>query len=134
MGITEYINKQEPERKKLLVSIHKIILDTNNKLKPKIGGLPGKEMLIYEIDGAFIYALANVKTHISLHNLVMYAHKPIWDKYSKLWSKAKFGKGCINFKNAEQAPHDIIKELMIDSTKAIPVLQEVYKARMAKKK
>jgi hypothetical protein len=134
MTIAEYLNAQEPERKKLLTNIHKIILETNSRVKPRIGEMMGKEMIMYEIDGAFTYALASVKSHMSLHNIIMYGHAPLYSKYSELFSKAKFQKGCINFKNEEQMPLDIVKQFMADSAKAIPKYLEMYKARMEKRR
>ncbi|HWY97702.1 MAG TPA: hypothetical protein VNY36_01345 [Bacteroidia bacterium] len=134
MTVTEYLNKQEPDRKKLMTAINKIILETNKKVEPRIGNMMGKEMILYEIEGAFAYALASVKTHMSLHNIIMYGHAPLYAKYSKSLSKAKFQKGCINFKSAEQMPLDVVKNFMEDSAKAAPVYLEMYKARMAKKK
>ncbi|MGP8217762.1 MAG: hypothetical protein ACLQQ4_19510 [Bacteroidia bacterium] len=128
------MNKQEPERKKLLSAIHNTIIETNKNVKPKIGGMMGKEMIIYESDGAFTYALSSVKTHMSLHNMIIYGNKDIHSKYSKLFHKAKFQKGCINFKNAEQMPLDIVREFMADCAKAAPQYLEIYKARMEKKK
>jgi hypothetical protein len=134
MTVTEYLNKQEPERKKLMTAINKIILDTNKKVEPRIGNMMGKEMIMYEVEGAFVYALSSVKTHMSLHNMIIYGHAPVYTKYSKLLNKAKFQKGCINFKTAEQMPLDVVKDLMTDCAKAAPVYLEMYKARMAKKK
>ena len=134
MSITEFLNSQETERKKLLTDIHKIILETNKNVKPRMGDMMGKEMIIYEIEGAFTYALASVKDYMSLHNIIMYGHAPLYSKYSKLLAKAKFQKGCINFKTAEQMPLDIVKEFMTDSAKAAPVYLEMYKARMKKGK
>jgi hypothetical protein len=134
MTVTEYLNKQEPDRKKLMTAINKIILETNKKVEPRIGDMMGKEMILYEVEGAFVYALASVKTHMSLHNMILYGHAPVYAKYSKLLNKAKFQKGCINFNNAEQMPLDIVKDFMTDCAKAAPVYLEMYKARMAKKK
>ncbi len=134
MTPSDYLKKQDADRKKILTSIHKIITDSHPKLKARVGDMMGKEMILYEIDGAFTYALASVKTHMSLHNIIMYGHAPLYAKYSKLLSKAKFQKGCANFKNAEQMPLDIVTEFMKDSAKAAPVYLEMYKARMAKKK
>ncbi len=134
MTVTEYFNQQGPERKKILASIHKIIVETNKNVKPRIGEMMGKEMVFYEIDGAFIYALSSVKSHMSIHNMVLYGHKPVHEKYSKLLNKAKFQKGCINFNTAEQMPLDIVKDFMTDCANAAPKYLEIYKARMAKKK
>jgi len=134
MTITEYLSKQEPERKKLLSAIHKIITQTNKKAKAEMGEMMGKEMIFYKIDGAFIYALASVKGHMSLHNMVLYGYKPVYEKYSKLFSKAKFQKGCINFKSEEEMPLELVKEFMTECAKASPKYLEMYKARMEKKK
>jgi len=134
MTITEYLNKQEPERKKLLSAIHKIITQTNKNAKAEIGKMMGKEMIMYYVDGAFIYALSSVKEHMSLHNMVLYGYKPVHEKYSKLFKKAKFQKGCINFKNAEEVPLEIMEAFMTDCAKAAPKYLEIYKARMEKKK
>jgi hypothetical protein len=134
MTPSEYLKKQDADRKEILTSIHKIIVESHPKLKARVGDMMGKEMILYEMDGAFTYALASVKTHMSLHNIIMYGHAPLYAKYSKLLSKAKFQKGCANFKNAEQMPLDIVTEFMKDSAKAAPVYLEMYKARMAKKK
>ena len=71
---------------------------------------------------------------MSLHNMIIYGHAPVYEKYSKLLNKAKFQKGCINFKSAEQMPAETVKELMQDCAKAAPKYLEIYKARMAKKK
>jgi hypothetical protein len=133
MNIAGYFNEQGTERKKILESIHKIILDTNKKVEPRLGNMMGKEMVFYEIDGAFIYALSSVKTHMSLHNMIIYGHKPVHEKYAKLLNKATFQKGCINFKTTEQMPLEIVKDLMADCAKASPKYLEIYKARMAKK-
>ena len=134
MSITEYLNTQEPERKKLMTNIHKIILETNSTVKARVGEMMGKEMIMYEIGGAFIYALASVKSHMSLHNMIIYGHPPVYSKYSKLFAKTKFQKGCINFKNAEQMPLEIVKQLMIDCAEAAPKYLEIYKARMVKRR
>ena len=134
MTITEYLNAQEPDRKKLMTDIHKIIVETNGKVKPRMGEMMGKGMIMYEIDGAFIYALSSVKSHMSIHNMVLYGYAPVYDKYSKLLNKAKFQKGCINFKSAEQMPLDIVKQFMTDCAKAAPKYLEMYKARMEKKR
>lgn len=134
MTIAEFLNQQEPDRKKLLSSIHKIIVETNPKAEARIGKMMGKEMILYETEGAFTYALSSGKSHMSMHNIIMYSHKPVYDKYSKLFTKAKLQKGCINFKNSEEMPLEIVKEFMKDSQKASPIYLKMYKERMAKKK
>jgi len=117
MTITEYLSQQEPERKKLLTSIHEIILKTNKKLKPEVAPMMGSEMIQYKINNFFTYALASQKNHMTLHAMPMYMCKPIHEKYSKLLKKAKLQKGCINFKNADEMPLDIAKQFLNDCAK-----------------
>jgi hypothetical protein len=64
----------------------------------------------------------------------MYSFAPIHAKYSKLLSTAKFQKGCINFKSAEQMPLATVADFIKESYIAAPKYLEMYKARMAKKK
>jgi len=134
MTVTGFLAGQEPEKKKILTGIHEIILRNHPGLKAKIAKMMGKDMIIYEMDEAFVYALSSVKTHMSLHNIVMYSYAPVYAKYSKLLSKAKFQKGCINFKNAEQMPLETVRDFIKESYKAAPQYLAMYKARMTKKK
>ncbi len=112
-----FIAKQESPRKELLAAIHKIIVSTDKKSEPKVGEMMGKEMIIYNSKGMMKYALSNVKAHMSLHVLPMYGSIKIHSTYKKLLSKAKFQKGCINFKTAEEMPLDIVKDLISDCAK-----------------
>jgi uncharacterized protein YdhG (YjbR/CyaY superfamily) len=114
MTIDEYLAKQEPERKALLTSIHRIILKTNKKVSAEVAPMMGSDMIQYKVDNYFQYALASQKNHMTLHVLPMYGHKPIHEKYSKLLKKAKFQKGCINFKNADEIPYGKIQEETIN--------------------
>ena len=136
MTVKEYLNKQEPERKKLMSAIHKIVVEADKKVVPSIDKRMGVEMIQYKYEGEiFLYALAGNKDYMSLHLMPMYGCKPIHDKYSKLLSKAKFQKGCINFADAESMSLDIVKDLMkacasIDMTPFF----EHYRKQMKKKK
>ncbi len=108
----EFISKQEPERQKLLSDLHKIILKTNKKVVPEVDKMMGKEMIQYKIGKYFVYALASTKNYMSIHSMPLYGCKPIHEKFSKLFKKAKFQKGCINFKDASEMPLDLAEEFM----------------------
>jgi hypothetical protein len=129
MTINEYINKQEPEKKALLSSIHELILKTNKKVKAEVGPMMGTDMIQYKVNNFFLYGLANQKNYMSLHALPMYGYKPIHEKYSKLLKKAKFQKGCINFKNADEMPLDITEDLLADCAKMGDAIIEKYKKK-----
>jgi len=117
MTIEQYIAEQLPERKALLSSINKLILKTNKKVTPEIAKMMGTTMIQYKIKGLFVYALGSQKNHISLHLLPMYMHKPIHEKYSNILKKAKVQKGCINFKNENEMPLDIVEQVLTDCAK-----------------
>ncbi len=117
MTVQEYISTLAPERAALISSLHNTIIDTNKKVKAEIGRMMGAEMIQYKIGNYFVYGLASVKNYMSLHAMPLYGHKPIHEKYSKLLTKATFQKGCINFKNAEEMPLNIAKDLLTDCAK-----------------
>ena len=71
-------------------------------------------MIIYKANNVFKYGLASVKDYMSLHLMPMYGSPTIFNKYSKILDKAKFQKGCINFKNKEQMPLPIVENLLKD--------------------
>lgn len=110
----EYIALQEPARRALLASVHKAILKANKKITTEVSKMMGADMIQYKLSNYFAYALGSGKAHISLHALPMYMHKPIHEKYSKLFSKAKLQKGRINFKNADQLPLNILEQFLTD--------------------
>jgi len=136
MTAKEYLDKQEPARKKLMSAIHKIILDTNKNVVPSVDKMMGVEMIQYKYEGdIFLYALASNKDYMSLHLMPMYGYKPIHDKYSKLLNKAKFQKGCLNFADAEAMPLNIVKDLLhaCASIDMSPFFEH-YRKQMKKKK
>src|SRR3954469_18567413 len=109
-----YISRQDTSRKDVLSNIHQIIVDTDKSISAEIGTMMGKEMIIYKANNVFKYGLASVKDYMSLHVLPMYGSPVIYDKYCKLLNKAKFQKGCINFKTADAMPLSIVKKLIAD--------------------
>ena len=87
----------------------------------------GKEMIIYNALGSFKYGLSSVKNYMSFHVLPMYGSTVIYDKYKGLLNKANFQKGCINFKNKDEMPLKIIKDLITDCSKIdLRLLRENY--------
>jgi len=128
-----FLSKLESPRKELLLAIHGIILQTNKKVVPEVSAMMGKEMIIYKLGGHFIYALSSVKSHMSLHLMPIYGSATLHAKYVKLLNTAKFQKGCINFKTAEEIPLHIVKQLMTDCNN-IDYLAIVEKYMAGKKK
>jgi len=112
--ITTYIANQPAERQAVLTGIHQLIMECDTTVTPVVEPMMGKEMIVYKYGGMMKYALASVKSHMSLHLLPMYGSAAIYKKYKALLPRAGFQKGCINFNDAGEMPSEIIKQLITD--------------------
>ncbi len=117
MEIEQFISNQAPERQNILTKIHQLIIDNDASATAVIEVMMRMEMIIYKVNGTMKYGLASGKKHISLHLLPIYMSQPLHEKYMALLTKASFQKGCINFINEDEMPLDIVRELIIDSSK-----------------
>ena len=131
MTIAEFISNQSPERQDLLSKIHSIIIQEDKSVEPKIGTMMGKEMILYNTPGMFKYGLSSVKNYISLHAMPIYASTAIHIKYKSLLYKAIFQKGCINFRDENEMPLEILRMLLADCSKVdlLAIREEYYKSR-----
>lgn len=112
--VSQYIASQPADRHNTLTHIHSIIVEHDKTVVPVIELMMGKEMIIYKARNSMKYALAGVKNYMSLHLLPMYGSPTIYEKYKALLPKAAFQKGCINFKEEEEMPADILKQLIAE--------------------
>lgn len=134
MTIAEFILVQPKERQELLSQLHEIIIQNDKTVTPVIAPMMGKEMIIYNAPGSFKYGLSSIKYYMSLHVLPMYGSPIIYEKYKGLLKKASFQKGCINFKNKDEMPLKIVKDLVTDCSKIdLRVLRENYLKSKSKK-
>ena len=100
-----------------MAELHKAIKANDPKVEESFTIDDKQSTVTYKQDGEFKYALSSRKSHISLHVMPMYINTDIHDRYQVLLPKAKFMKGCINFKKLEQVPPDITADLIRDSSK-----------------
>ncbi len=134
MTVSEFILIQPEERQELLSQLHEIIIQKDKTVTPVIAAMMGKEMIIYNAPGSFKYGLSSVKNYMSLHVLPMYGSTVLYEKYKRLLHKANFQKGCINFKNKDEMPVKIVKDLITDCSKIdLRVLRENYLKSKSKK-
>jgi hypothetical protein len=117
MSVADYIIKQPVERREILSAINEVIIRVDKHVKAEVGTMMGKEMILYKTSGVFKYGLSIVKKHISLHVLPIYGSPTLHARYQKLFDKAKLQKGCINFKNANEMPLNIVADLINDCAK-----------------
>jgi hypothetical protein len=128
MTVTEFLSKQTPENSIILSEINDIIINADKTVTGEIGSMMGIEMILYKAKGLFKYGLSITKNHFSLHLMPIYASPTLHARYATLMNKAKFQKGCINFKKAEEMPLDIVRELLNDCARIdILALMEKYK-------
>ncbi len=133
MTITEYIEAQPADRQALLQALHTAIVENDSTVTPTVGPMMSKQMILYNCK-TFKYGLASVKDYMSLHVMPMYMNAPMHQKYEALLPKAKFQKGCINFKNADEMPVDVVKQLIADSAGFdLHAYREKYLAEKKKK-
>lgn len=127
MQISNFISKQPTERQILLNRIHEIIIQKDETIHATIESMMGKEMIVYKSSGIFKYGLSSVKNYMSLHIMPIYGSSVLYSNYKKLLPLANFQKGCINFKNVEEMPLDIVEQLIMDcSTIDLAKMKEEY--------
>ncbi len=134
LSIAEYISNQLEERQELLNKIHEFIIREDKTVKPAVELMMGKEMIVYKAPGIFKYGLSGMKNYMSLHVMPIYGSAAMYAKYKGLLNKANFQKGCINFKNEEEMPLKIVKQLMADCSKIdLRAMKEEYIKSKSKK-
>ena len=127
MEIEEYITSQPADRQTILSDIHKAIIENDKSVIAKVGSMMGKEMIVYKGNGVMKYGLSSVKQNISLHVMPIYGSKTLHSKYRALLPLANFQKGCINFKNDNEMPIEVVRDLIIDtSTFNLSKMKEEY--------
>ena len=133
----QYLDTLPEDRKEVISNLRELILKSDPLVKEVVAGMMGREMLMY-MQGDFMkYALSSVKQHMSFHSMVMYGSSVRFDgsglreRFEKLLPKAKFQKGCVNFKNAMQMPMGIAEKFVKEMAK-VEYPPKEYKERMEK--
>jgi hypothetical protein len=136
MTVKEFISQQLPERQKLLSALHEVIIKNDKSITASVCSMMRQEIISYKTPGTFKYGLGSGKNYMTLHLLPMYSSPTIYSKYNALLSKAKFQKGCINFKTEDEIPLIIIKQLIQDCSKIDlgKIRQEYLKSKKEKSK
>lgn len=72
----------------------------------------GPKYLFFKADDQQYVALANQKNYISLYLTSLYVFPELQAKLDASGRNLKCGKGCINFKRAEDLPLEVIAEII----------------------
>ncbi len=134
MDSETYISNQLFERQNILTKIHEAILENDKSVEAIVEPMMRIEMIIYKAKGSMKYGLASVKNHLSLHLLPIYGSQLLHAKYKALLPNANFQKGCINFKNEDEMPIDIVKQLICDCAPIdlVKIREDYLKAKKEK--
>jgi hypothetical protein len=126
----QFLASLPADRQELMKTLHETIIANDPKVTFAITPMMGKEMIMYEEGGYMKYALASVKSHMSLHCMPIYMNTAFHAKYTQLLPAAKFQKGCINFTDAAAMPVAIVSALIADcSLINIPAMLENRKKK-----
>ena len=131
MTPTQYIDSLPEDRKEVISRMRELILKSDPLVREVVAGVMGRDALVFLQGDIMKYSLSSAKQYMSFYTMVMYASKGMAEKFSKLLPKAKFQKGCINFKTAMHMPLDIA-EKFIEEMSAIEYPPPQYKERMEK--
>src|SRR5437867_636383 len=127
----QYIDSLPEDRKEVISKLRELILKSDPLVREVVTGVMGRDALVYLQGDIMKYALSSVKQYMSFYSMVMYASKGMKEKFTKLLPKAKFQKGCINFKEAVHMPLDVMEKFIKEMADCeYPPPQ--YKERMEK--
>jgi len=130
MTTPEFLAGLPADRQQLMNTLHEAIIANDPSVTFSIKPMMGKEMIMYEEGGYMKYALASVKSHMSLHCMPIYMNTAFHAKYIPLLPAAKFQKGCINFTDAAAMPVAIVAALIADCSPInIPAMLENRKKK-----
>jgi len=117
--------------KDILSELKKIIEKNDKAVKGGKGKIMGTEGYGFSEDGVFKYALAKTKAGYSFHSMAIYANPDLHADFKSKLKKAKFQKGCVNFKSLEDFPLNVFEEHMKKSAKVdfSPVIEHYKKKK-----
>lgn len=109
----------EKKTDEVLEKLRKIILKNDKTIQQGTGGVMGSTNgFVFTQDDVFKYGVTKTKTGYSFHSMAMYANPVLRADLILKMKKAKFQKGCVNFKSLEDFPADVFEEHIKKSAKA----------------
>ncbi len=105
----QFLNNLPIERKTEIEKVWDIIRD---KMPNGYNEEIDAKYLSFRTGKDWYVALANQKNYISLHLMPIYVYPELRAKFDASNKKLKCGKGCINFKRAEDLPLETIAEII----------------------
>lgn len=110
LSYEEYLENVPAERRTEIVRVWGLVRE---KIAAGYTEEIGPKFLSFKAGADWYVALANQKNYISLHLIPLYMFPEVKAKFDAAASKKlKCGKGCINFKRAEELPLEVIGEII----------------------
>lgn len=132
MEIEQYIITLSQTEQQAISQFRKVILENDKAVSESFGKfMSNPNAISYNEQGVFKYGLTVAKNYISFHSLVMYSKPQLMDELKSKLPKAKFQKGCINFKSLDEFPESILVDHMQISSKIdfSPVINRYLKKK-----
>ena len=126
----QYLSALPADRRSEVDKVWRLV---RKNIKPGYTEEIGPKLLAFKAGTEWYVALANQKSYISLHLITAYWF-PKLKKELETAKNLKMGKGCVNFKRAEDLPLDTIAEIIAgftaeDYIAQVSKLRSDYKAR-----
>jgi len=132
MEIEQYISTLSQTEQQAISQFRKVILENDKVVSESFGKfMSNPNAISYNEQGVFKYGLTVAKNYISFHSLVMYSNPQLMDELKLKLPKAKFQKGCINFKSLDEFPESVLIDHMQISSKIdfSPVINRYLKKK-----
>ncbi|MDF2516043.1 MAG: hypothetical protein K0R59_1339 [Sphingobacterium sp.] len=132
MEIEQYISTLSESEQQSINQFRKIISENDKAVSESFGKfMSNPNAISYNEQGVFKYGLTVAKNYISFHSLVMYSNPELMDELKSKLPKAKFQKGCINFKSLDEFPESVLTAHMQRSSKIdfSPVINRYLKKK-----
>jgi len=108
LSYDRYLAALPPDRRSEVDKVWRLV---RRNIKPGYTEEIGPKYLSFKAGNDWYVALANEKSYISLHLITVYAF-PKLKKKLETAANLKMGKGCINFKRADDLPLETIAEIV----------------------
>ncbi|MBS1492951.1 MAG: TfoX/Sxy family protein [Bacteroidetes bacterium] len=101
----------------VLEKLGKIISKNDKNVKMGEGKIMGTKGFVFNQLGVFKYGVAKTKSGYTFHSMAIYANPELYADLKSKLKKAKFQKGCVNFKSLEDFPLSVFDKHMIKAAK-----------------
>jgi uncharacterized protein YdhG (YjbR/CyaY superfamily) len=133
ISYTLYLDNLPPERRG---AIERVWQTVRENMPEGYTEEVGPKYLTFKADDDWYVCLANQKNYISLYLTPVYLFPELKAKLDNSGKKLKCGKGCINFKQAEDLPLETIAEIISthDAESYKKHVREIRESRRKKSK